>query len=171
MSMRVRRGFTLIELVIALSLLLMIGGLCGVKIGSMVKEHRFNVQLRHFERLIDLAERSAQLLEKPVTLHLSLSTKCLHVEVKGEGDQLNKWFKSKADYSQFHRLIVNQVPLTQGKVLLGHRVCGNGRQELVIQAKHASKSIGKIDSFQLSKIFICGQVTIGKCSPIKKSLR
>lgn len=138
--MRARRGFTLIELVIALSLLLMIGGLCSIKIGSMVKEHRFNVQLRHFERLIDLAERSAQLLEKPVSLHLSLSKKGLHVEVKGEGDRLNKWFRSKADYSQFHVLQVNDEPLTECELVFSHKACMTTPQEVVLGTKQSSKS-------------------------------
>ena len=90
MSKRSRKPFTLIELFITLSILLLIGGVCSVKLSSLIKEHRLGVQTRHFERLLTKAHRMSYFLDKDIYVDIDKKQKGHRVSLSSDDSGINK---------------------------------------------------------------------------------
>lgn len=87
---RASRAFTLIELVITLSILLVIGGVCGIKLKGVIQEHTFSTQASLVERVFKRGYNMAHFLDTDITATLSLTRQGCLIKLAGLSVDIDK---------------------------------------------------------------------------------
>lgn len=104
---KTRRSFTLIEMVVAISLLVIMAGALGMQLKGMLAEHTFFSQVAGAKRTLERGVRMAKLLDTDLYVYFDLNNQGLSLELAGISDCATALAGEKSVYSAVDKVLIN----------------------------------------------------------------